>query len=111
MSTCETKTGVCETAGTPQAQGPSKCHCGGDCGGDPIVCKMHMWACSFHQAMKAAQVEVLKAKIQKAWGSKLEKEANAVLELMEAKWTSMQAVEQAKAELKAKFEQLCKESK
>ena len=56
-------------------------------------------------------VEILKAKIQKAWGPKLEKEASAVLEVMEAKWKAMQAVGQAKDQLKEKFEQICKESK
>ena len=111
MSACDTKTGVCETTATPQAQGASKCYCGGVCGGDPIVCAMQMWGCSFFEAMKAAQVEILKAKIQKAWGPKLEKEANAVLAAMETKWTSMLAVEQAKTELKAKLQELCKESK
>ena len=111
MSTCDVKTGVCESSAAPQSQGSCKCPCGGGCGGDPVVCAMQMWKCSFFEAMKAAQVEILKAKIQKAWGSKLEKEANAVLAAMEVKWSSMVAVEQAKAELKAKFQELCKEGK
>ena len=111
MSACDIKTGVCASSATPEVQGSDKCHCGGDCGGDPIACKMQMWGCSFHQAMKAAQVEILKAKIQKLWGPKLEKEANAVLEVMEAKWKSMQAVGQAKADLKMKFQEICKESR
>ncbi|MBF0505086.1 MAG: hypothetical protein HQL14_08315 [Candidatus Omnitrophica bacterium] len=110
MSSCDTKTGVCETSATPQDQATSKCHCGGICGGDPIVCKMQMWACSFHAAMKEVQVDILKAKIQKSWGAKLEKEANAVLEVMEAKWKSMQDVEHAKAKLKEKFHEICKEA-
>lgn len=111
MSNCDAKNGVCETSATPHAQGAGQCHCGGGCGGDPIACKMHMWGGSFFEAMKAAQVEILKAKIQKSWGPKLEKEANAVIELMEAMWTSKLAVEQAKTELKAKFQELCKENK
>jgi hypothetical protein len=70
-----------------------------------------MWMCSFHEAKKAVQIEILKGKIQKAWGPQLEKEASAVLEDMEAKWKAMQAVGQVKEQLREKFEQICKESK
>ena len=121
MSSCDAKTGVCETTSMPQGhcdqQGVSgmkaecKCGCGGACGGDPMVCKMKMWMCSFHEAKKAVMVEILKGKIQKAWGPKLEKEATAVFEAMEAKWKSMQAEGQAKEQLREKFEQICKESR
>jgi hypothetical protein len=52
-----------------------------------------------------------KPRFRKAWGPKLEKEASAVLEVMEAKWKAMQAVGQAKDQLKEKFEQICKESR
>ena len=108
MNSCDTKTGTCETSQTPQASCPSKCPCG--CGAEH-ECPMHMWMCSFHEAKKSVQVDILKAKIQKAWGPKLEKEATAVFEAMEAKWKSMQAVGQIKDQLKEKFEQICKESK
>jgi len=111
MGTCDTKTGVCETASAPQGHCESKCGCGGACGGDPMVCKMNMWMCAFHEAKKAVEVDILKAKIQKLWGVKLEKEAQVVLEAMEAKWKSMQAVGQFKEQLREKFEQICKESK
>ena len=111
MSHCDAKTGVCETTSTPHGQCESKCACGGGCGGDPMVCKMNMWMCSFHEAKKAVQVDILKAKIQKAWGPKLEKEATAVLEAMEAKWKSIQAAGQVKEQLVEKFEQICKESR
>jgi hypothetical protein len=70
-----------------------------------------MWMCSFHEAKKAVKIEILKGKIQKAWGPQLEKEASAVLEDMEAKWKAMQAVGQVKEQLREKFEQICKESK
>ena len=111
MGTCDAKTGVCETASKPQGPCESKCGCGGACGGDPIVCKTHMWMCSFHEAKRSVMVEILKAKIQKAWGPKLEKEATAVFEAMEAKWKSLQAEGQAKEQLREKFEQICKESR
>ena len=111
MGTCDTKTGACETASGPQGKCESKCPCGGACGGDPMVCKMNMWMCSFHEAKKAVEVDILKAKIQKLWGAKLEKEATVVLEAMEAKWKSMQAVGQFKEQLREKLEQICKESR
>ena len=108
MNSCDTKTGTCETSQAPQSHCENKCPCG--CGAEH-ACLMHMWMCSFHEAKKSVQVDILKAKIQKAWGSKLEKEATAVFEAMEAKWKSMQAVGQIKDQLKEKFEQICKESK
>ena len=111
MSSCDTKTGVCETTSAPQGHAESKCSCGGACGGDPMACKMQMWMCSFHQAKQAVEVDILKAKIQKLWGVKLEKEATAVLEAMETKYKSMQAVGQIKEQLREKFEQICKESR
>jgi len=108
MNSCDTKTGTCEASQTPQAHCESKCPCG--CGSDH-PCPIHMWMCSFHEAKKSVQVDILKAKIQKAWGPKLEKEATAVIEAMEAKWKSMQAAGQFKEQLKEKFEQICKESR
>ena len=110
MGTCDTKTGVCETS-TPQVHGECKCGCGGSCAGDPHQCKLNMWLCSFHEAKKAVEVDILKAKILKAWGPKLDKEATAVLEAMEAKWKSLQASGQFKEQLMEKFEQICKESR
>jgi len=109
MNSCDTKTGTCETTATPQGHCESQCPCG--CGGDPKTCKINMWMCSFHEAKKAVEVEILKAKIQKLWGVKMEKEATAVLEAMEAKCKSMQAVGQLKEQLCEKFEQICKESR
>ena len=108
MNTCDTKTQTCESTSSAPAQNPSKCYCGGVCGGDPIICAMHMWGASFFEALKQTQVEILKAKIQKAYGPKLEKEANAVLETMGTTWESMLAMQKAKADLKAKFQELCK---
>ena len=108
MNSCDTKTGTCETSQTPQAHCEGKCPCG--CGSD-CACPIHQWMCSFHEAKKSVQVDILKAKIQKAWGPKLEKEASAVIEAMEAKWKSMQAAGQFKEQLKEKFEQICKESR
>ena len=62
-------------------------------------------------AKKAVEVDILKSKIQKAWGAKMEKEATAVLEAMEAKWKSLQFVSEFKEQLMDKFEQICKENR
>jgi hypothetical protein len=70
-----------------------------------------MWSCSFFEAMKEAQVDLLKAKIQKAWGAKMEKAADAVLEAMGVKWQSMLADAQAKVQLKAKLGSLWQEGR
>src|SRR5665213_2424382 len=115
MNTCDTKTCNCghgcgcgcgcHASAASQTQTCQCHHCGGACGGDQMVCKMLIWKNSFHQAKKSIQVEILKEKIQKKWGSKMEKEADVILDLMEAKWKSMQAVDQAKEELLEKFQE------
>ena len=103
---CDVK-GQTETCGS----GSGECPCGTACGGDPVTCAMGLWTGSFFQAMKAAQVEALKAKIQKAWGAKMDKAADAVLEAMGTKWQSMLAEAQAKERLREKLSSLWQESK
>ena len=77
---CETKQhGSCETGMQDQH---AKCPCG--CGSDHC-CPMHMWKVSFHEAKKSVMVDILKAKIQKAYGQKMEQTADLMLEAMEAK--------------------------
>jgi len=61
---------------------------------------MAMWAGSFFQAMKEVQVELLKPKIQKAWGPMMEKAANGILETMGACWQSIVTQAKAKEEFK-----------
>jgi|GEM_PF-4814056 len=60
----------------------SKCPCG--CGSDHC-CPVHMWKASFHEAKKSVMVDILKAKIQKAYGQKMEQTADLILETIEAK--------------------------
>ena len=105
-STCETS-GACETEASECQSSESRCGCGSQrCGGDPIECATYLWTGSFFAAMKQAQVEVLKAKIQKAWGAKMDKAADAVLEAMGVQWQSMLAQGQAKADLKSRLHSL-----
>jgi len=70
---------------------------------------MGMWVGSFFQAMKAVQVDFLKAKIQKAWGPKMDKAADIILEAMGAKWQAVVAEAQAKADVRSKLQALWQE--
>ena len=99
---CETEScesSSCESSGGCQA-------CGGQCGGDATACGVQMWSAAFFQAMRAVQVDILKAKIQKAWGPKMEKAADIILESMGAKWQSMIAQAKAKADVREKLQGL-----
>ena len=61
--------------------------------------------------MREVQVDILKAKIKDAWGSTLEKAADAVLESMGTKWHSMLANSKAEADLREKIVNLWNEGK
>jgi len=61
--------------------------------------------------MKAAQVDLLKAKIQKAWGAKMDKAADAVIEAMGVQWQSMLAQAGAKAQLQQRLQGLWQEGR
>ncbi|MBI4355246.1 MAG: hypothetical protein HY597_02180 [Candidatus Omnitrophica bacterium] len=100
----ETQAGSCSSAA-------STCPCGTDCGGDPIECAAGMWMGAFCQAMKQVQVELLKVKIQKAWGSKMEKAADAVVEAAGVQWQTMLAQAQAKSGFREKLRSLWSESR
>ena len=66
----------------------------------PIENSMQMWKGAFFQAMKETCVDILKGKIQKTWGSIMEKEADAVIQAMGTHWQSMLAQAKAQADLK-----------
>ena len=103
---CDTSSG----AGSCGSSGANKCPCGSSaCSGDPLDCASSMWGCSFFTAMKELQVEILKAKIQKAWGAKMEKAADAVLEAMGVQWQSMLAQSKAKAQFRERLAGLWQE--
>jgi hypothetical protein len=98
----ETQHDSCETKGSclpSHEQAHGKCPCG--CGCDH-ECPMHMWTTAFFCAKKAVMVDILKNKIQKAKGQKLEQTADLILQAMEAKI-------KGKFELKAKLEEIWQE--
>ena len=101
---CSTQSGSCETQqeGSHSAQSSSCC---------PIEKVTEMWGCAFHQAMKETHVDILKAKINKAWGPKMDKMADAVLEAMGVQWESMLAQGKAKGDLKEKIARIMTEGK
>jgi len=113
---CSTSSESCQPQGSCaseccESSGSSCKACDTACGGDPIACAMALWAGSFFQAMKAVQVDLLKAKIQKAWGAKMDKAADAVIDAMGTQWQSMLAQANAKAQLRERLHGLWQESK
>jgi hypothetical protein len=72
---------------------------------------VEMWTCAGHQAWKEVHVDILKAKILKAWGPQMEKTADAVIEAMGVQWQAMTAQGNAKAQLKQKIAAIFSESK
>lgn len=85
--------------------------CRSSCGGDPVACAEAMWNAAFFQAMKQAQVEILKAKMQKAWGAKMDKAADIILEAMGLKWQSLLAEAKANASVQDQLRRLWQEGK
>ena len=53
-----------------------------------MTCSMIMWKKAFFEAMHEVHVDLLKAKIQKAWGPMMDQAADALLESMGAFWQS-----------------------
>lgn len=106
--------GSCQTDACEQASGdsPKSCKaCNSACGGDPIACATAMWSGAFCAAMHQVQVELLKAKIQRAWGPKMDKAADAVVESMGVQWQSMLAQSKAKCDFQSKLRALWSEQK
>ena len=94
---CEAK-GSCETAPHGHC---GKCPCG--CGCDH-ECPMYMWTTSLHCAKKSLMVDILKSKIQKSCGAKMEQTADLILEAMKNKG-------KAECELKTKLHELWEKEK
>jgi hypothetical protein len=82
-----------------------KCIEGQDC----MDQKMKMLMCAAHEAKRQVMIDIMKVKIQKAWGKKMEKIADAVIEAMESKKEAMVIKAKAKETLKETLEGLFKE--
>jgi len=83
MSKCCDDETQCETSGSTEGCKPPCDSAADEC---PIECAADMWKGSFFQAMREAQVEILKAKILKSHGPMMEQAADAMLEAAMACW-------------------------
>lgn len=99
---CETDT-QCETSCCTSTE-CCKPECESDESECPVESAVEMWQTSFKQAMREAQVEILKQKILKAHGPMMEQAADALLESMMACWQSQIAQVHA-AHAKQEFEE------
>jgi hypothetical protein len=77
----------------------------------PVETSIAMWKSAFCDAMHEVQVDILKKKIQGAWGGPMEKAADAILEAMGTKWQSMLANGKAQVDLREKIVKIWSEGK
>ena len=91
MSDCNQSENTCKT----RQAGEGECKSGASQTCCPIEMAAQKWSDSFCQAMTEIQVEILKQKIKKAWGTEMEKVGDAVIEAMGVQWHAM--LSQAKA--------------
>ncbi|HTL70729.1 MAG TPA: hypothetical protein VL404_05520 [Candidatus Eisenbacteria bacterium] len=102
-NSCSTETGCCETETKAK-----ECSTGSEC---PIEQATQMWKGAFCAALAEVKKEILKEKIRKAWGAKLDKSADAVLEAAEAEWTAKLSAGKAKMGLREKLASILSEKK
>ena len=76
-----------------------------------MSCAVGMWSKSFFCAMKELQVEIMKEKIKKAWGGRMDKAADIILEAMGAKWKSKLAEVSLRADVREKLARLYDQGK
>lgn len=89
MSECK------ENSCTPASASASECKTPAAASCCPVEMAAQKWSSSFCRAMEEVQVELLKARIKKAWGAELEKVGDAVIESMGVQWHA--ALSQARA--------------
>ncbi len=78
---------------------------------DPFSCGVEMWNQAFRQAILEVQVDILKPKIQKAWGPMMEKVADAAVESMGICWQSAIAQAKSKEDFRTKLQKIWQEGK
>ncbi len=77
----------------------------------PVEIAIDMWNGAFCEAMHEVQVDILKKKIQAAWGPNMDKVADAILEAKGVKWQSMLANGKSKMDLREKITKIWSEKK
>lgn len=102
----------CSTQGCCETETQEGCQTTGgqDCG-CPVEKATTQWQGTFCSALGEVQKDILKEKIRKAWGPKLDKAADAVLEAAEAEWNAMLSKGKAKMTLKEKMMSILTEGK
>ena len=101
---CDEAKGTCSTHNEKNEACPVEKSVSQSC--CPIEKGIELWQSSFFQAMKSAQVDILKEKIRKNWGPVLDKEADAVLAAMETHWHSVLNQAKAQMDLKENFKKI-----
>lgn len=84
MADCDKSETTCQTH-----PDESECKTGAPQSCCPIEMAAQKWSGSFCDAMHELQVEILKQKIKKAWGTEMEKIGDAVVESMGIQWQAM----------------------
>ena len=102
-STCQC---ACHTCGAPNCSGCAHMH-GGKA--DPVKMSVIMWKQAFFSAMMESHKEKIKKKIEMAWGSQMDKAADAVVESMGKQWQSMMQDAGAEKELRDKLARMFSE--
>lgn len=92
----------CEKSGTTCQTHPdeNECKTGAPQSCCPIEMAAQKWSGSFCDAMHEVQVEILKQRIKKAWGTEMEKVGDAVVESMGVQWQAMLSGAKAHVDLR-----------
>ena len=77
----------------------------------PVEMAIGMWNEAFCRAMREVQVDILKKKIQTAWGSNMDKVGEEILETMGVKWQAMLANGRAQKDLRESIMKIWSEKK
>lgn len=110
MSTCNTESCVIHT----ESKAADECSTEQKCPSEQFINEsccpsekaIQMWGAAFPAAIKEVQVELLKERIKKSWGSHMAKEADAIIEAMGSFWYSMMARAKARKDLSEKFKEI-----
>ncbi len=96
MSDCEKSEITCQTS----SKSETECKTGANVSCCPVEMAAQKWSDSFCQAMTEVQMEILKQKIKKSWGTEMEKIGDAVVEALGTEWQAMLSKAKAHVDLR-----------
>ncbi len=118
-SSCHEEEKSCESSGCCSENqacceegSSSSCGSGSQCGPhecedkDPLDKLVWKWMSVFMEAKHEVQLEIMKTRIQKAWGPRFEKAADAILEGAESMWRSSLTKSEAHQKIKEKLKSI-----